>query len=194
MNQEPEKQEEPSLQHQAEHEKPQGHRMPVSGYLALLFAAAFLLLLLSYFMELRANQETITGLKNSVTAMQSVQSWQDEKTALQQQVDDLQTKNDQISQQLADAQTQLQQATASGVLNQQQRDALLVLNDLEALVKNKHYTGARNLLDLYNSTHGESLESQLSALDAAMKADINLSGLTAFSPLSAYQSIADKLS
>ncbi|MCI2106530.1 MAG: hypothetical protein LKK00_07400 [Intestinimonas sp.] len=194
MNEEPGKQDESSLQHQAEHEKPRGHRMPVTGYLTLLFAAAFLLLLLSYFMQLRANQETINGLKNSVTAMQSAQSWQDDKKDLEQKVADLEAQNDTLNQQLTEAQTQAQQAQASSALGQQQRDSLLVLNELETLVKNKHYSDARSLLEIYNSSHDQTLESMLTALDAVMKADPNLGGLTSYSPLSAYQSVSNKLS
>ena len=71
MNREPEeKQEHESggLQHAAEHERPH-KRLSVMNYLTILFAAAFLLLLLSYLMQQRTNSETIEGLKQSVSAM-----------------------------------------------------------------------------------------------------------------------------
>ena len=56
------------------------------SYLTILFAAAFLLLLLSYLMQQRTNSETIEGLKQSVSAMQSIDSLQKEKEGLESQV------------------------------------------------------------------------------------------------------------
>ena len=88
MNREPEeKQEHESggLQHAAEHERPH-KRLSVMNYLTILFAAAFLLLLLSYLMQQRTNSETIEGLKQSVSAMQSIDSLQKEKEGLESQV------------------------------------------------------------------------------------------------------------
>ena len=49
------KEEQVSLQHAAEHEKPH-KKLSVMTYLVILIVAAFLLLLLSYFMQQRANQ------------------------------------------------------------------------------------------------------------------------------------------
>ena len=57
-----EEQEMQHLQHEAEHARPH-KKVSVMGYLAILFAAAFLLLLLSYFMQQRANQQAISGLE-----------------------------------------------------------------------------------------------------------------------------------
>ena len=74
MNQTPEHDHEEDaipLQHDAEHERP---RKPQSVllYLVILFAAAFLLMALSYFMQRRASDAAIEDLRESVTAMQSV--------------------------------------------------------------------------------------------------------------------------
>ena len=65
----------------------------VVHYIGILFAAAFLLLAMSFAMERRQNAEdmddlnqSITGLKDSVSAMQSVQKLYEENTALLERV------------------------------------------------------------------------------------------------------------
>jgi cell division protein FtsB len=70
-------------------------------YIAILFAAAFALLLYTFVMErhqhqlLQAeNQEQIDSLQQSVSAVQSLQNLYDENAALKQQVDDLQHQLD----------------------------------------------------------------------------------------------------
>lgn len=73
------------MQHEAEHARPR-KKGSVMSYLAILFAAAFLLLLLSYFMQQRNSQETISGLKDSVSAMQSVANLIADNEALHQEV------------------------------------------------------------------------------------------------------------
>ena len=83
------------LQHEAEHSRPRKKGTAVS-YLAILFGAAFLLLLLSYFMQQRANEQTISGLKDSVNSFQNVETLvdtnkrlSDENKELKEQVDTL---------------------------------------------------------------------------------------------------------
>ena len=62
-----------SLQHQAEHARSR-RQSPIIGYLMILFAAAFLLLLLAYFQQQRANSEATDALKQSASAVQSIQN------------------------------------------------------------------------------------------------------------------------
>lgn len=84
-----EKQERGRLQHAAEHEKP-NKRNPVLFYLMILFAAAFLLLLMSFLMQRRANQEAITNLQEtSNSATQSLQNTVQQNEELTKQVEDL---------------------------------------------------------------------------------------------------------
>ena len=61
----------------------------VVTYLAILFAAAFLLLLLSYFMQQRANEQAITDLTQSLTSVHSLQNLVDVNTKLQSENDRL---------------------------------------------------------------------------------------------------------
>jgi uncharacterized protein YoxC len=76
------------LQRQADRAKPNGSRS-VLLYMVILFAAAVVLLLLAFFMQKRTNDQTIDGLKQSVSAMQSVQQLYEENAALKEQVDEL---------------------------------------------------------------------------------------------------------
>lgn len=77
-----------SIQHQAEHTRSR-RRSPVTGYLAILFAAAFLLLLLAYFQQQRANSETTNALKQSASAVESIQNLIDENAQLREKVEEL---------------------------------------------------------------------------------------------------------
>ena len=86
---EPDKQERGRLQHEAEHAKP-SKRNPVLFYLMILFAAAFLLLLMSFLMQRRANQEAIHNLEaTSNSAAQSLENTLKQNEELTKQVEDL---------------------------------------------------------------------------------------------------------
>lgn len=98
------------LQHEAEHSRPRKKGTAVS-YLAILFGAAFLLLLLSYFMQQRANEQTISGLQDSVNSFQSVETLVDtnkrlseENKELKEQVDALTDQTDTLQKDVAAAQ------------------------------------------------------------------------------------------
>ena len=85
------------LQHDAEHERPpRNKQQSVLIYLVILFAAAFLLMAMSYLMQRRSSDATIEDLRESVTAMQSV--------------GDIQTQNETLRQQVADLEAQLEEA------------------------------------------------------------------------------------
>lgn len=62
---------------------------PVVNYIGLLFGAAFVLLLLTYMMEQRQSAEALDGLRNSVSAMQSVEGLYDQIGELQEEKNNL---------------------------------------------------------------------------------------------------------
>lgn len=71
----------------------------VLGYLVILFAVAFLLLLMAYFQQQRSNAETNNALKESVSAVSAIQDMmesnkklQEENTALQEEIDELKSQ------------------------------------------------------------------------------------------------------
>lgn len=80
-----------NLQHQAEHTR-SPRRSPILGYLVILFAAAFLLLLLAYFQQQRTNSETTDALKQSASAVESIQNLIDENAQLREQVEELESR------------------------------------------------------------------------------------------------------
>lgn len=101
-----------SLQHDAEHVEPD-RRMPVYHYLTILFATAFLLLLLAYFMESRANQDHVETLTDhSASALQSVEFMSQRQLDLQEELTALNTQIDQLSD------TVEEQATAIATLEE----------------------------------------------------------------------------
>lgn len=140
------KQERSQLQHEAEHEKPD-KRNPVLFYLMILFAAAFLLLLMSFLMQRRANQEAINNLQEtSNSASQSLQNTIEQNEELSKQVADLeqafsdnqQTIRDQENQ-LEDLEEQVEDLTKSS----QAMDWFWQIN--EAYVRGR-YSQARSLI------------------------------------------------
>lgn len=76
------------LQRQADRAKP-GSKRSVMVYLVILFAAAFILLLMSFFMQKRSSEETIDGLKQSVSAIQSAQEIYEENASLKEHLEEL---------------------------------------------------------------------------------------------------------
>ncbi|MEG2421327.1 MAG: hypothetical protein RSB55_07230 [Oscillospiraceae bacterium] len=79
--------------HQKKRPRPgKGHSVVL--YLAILFAAAFVLLLMSYFMQQRTNDAAISGLQQSISSMQSMENMIDDNSKLQERVAALDEKND----------------------------------------------------------------------------------------------------
>ena len=104
----PDKQERGHLQHEAEHEKP-NKRNPVLFYLMILFAAAFLLLLMSFLMPRRANPEAIDNLEEtSNSATQSLQNTIQQNEELTKQVEDLEEAFSENQQTIRDQENQLE--------------------------------------------------------------------------------------
>jgi uroporphyrin-3 C-methyltransferase len=97
------------------------HRNALLVYVSVLFGVAFLLILLSFFIQLRNSNETISQLsQSSATAMTSVenlqntnQALQNEKKELEAQLEDLEAQLEQAQADLADVQSQLDTQTAA---------------------------------------------------------------------------------
>lgn len=138
-----EEQEVQHLQHEAEHAKPH-KKVSVMGYLTILFAAAFLLLLMSFLMQHRANQEAMNNLQEtSNSAVESLENKLKENEELKAQVDQLEEENQQLTQ-------QLESYTAQGQQEQSEQEAILQalsdLNTLRGLYNQGRYSDARDFL------------------------------------------------
>jgi len=99
-----------------------GSKRSVMTYMTIMFVAAFVLLLLAYFMQHRSNEEAIDGLKNSVTAMQTAQQVYEENSVLKEQVNQLEDQIQAMENQIAG----LERSTA---LLQGERDSLLYTHE-----------------------------------------------------------------
>lgn len=65
---------------------PKKKSAPVVNYIALLLMAAFSLLLMTYLMEQRESAEILDGLRNSVSAMQTVEDLYEENADLMEEI------------------------------------------------------------------------------------------------------------
>lgn len=97
-------QERANLQHQAEHTRPR--RSPLSGYLVILFAVAFLLLLMAYFQQKRLGDQAATNaLKQSSSAVETIQSLIDDSAKLREENEALKKQVAELEQSLGAAET-----------------------------------------------------------------------------------------
>lgn len=141
MSQETEKQERGRLQHAAEHERP-NKRNSVLFYLVILFAAAFVLLLMSFLMQQRANQAALDDLQQtSDSTVQSLENMLQENKSLKEQNAELQAQVDALEEQVNSAQTDTGETDAL----RRQLDALTYLNQIRALYNEGRYADARDV-------------------------------------------------
>ena len=174
-----------ALQHEAEHASP-GKKNSVLVYLVILFAVAFLLLLLSYFMQQRASREAYSDLQQSSnSAVQSLDNMLQENEALKGQVEDLTQENDQLQQELEQAQAESQQAQTA----QAHLEALNRLNQIRALYNAGKYTQARQLLAAWEAETPGGVAAALGEISAALTEEER----AIYDPLEAWNNLNDWL-
>lgn len=134
------------VQRQAEHTHT--HKAPsVLIYLVILFLVAFLLLFIAYFQQQRVNDEAqADALKQSVSAVQSIQNLIQDSNELRDERDALQKKVDELEDQLKTAN---EQASLSAATVEEQQNALAAMEYFwqidEAYVRSR-YTTCRELI------------------------------------------------
>ena len=168
------------LQHAAEHETP---RKPQSVliYLVILFAAAFVLLAWTFLMQQRSSSETIAGLRESVSAMESVQSLQEDNDALRAQVEELEKQLEQAEADRKDLQKEVDGLSA-------QQEGLVRAMDLfwqidEAYVRGR-YSLCRSLIEQMEDTSTGSALKEYLPKESTTDND-------RYSPADRYQEICD---
>lgn len=174
-----------NLQHQADRARP-GSKRSVLTYMTILFVAAFVMLLLAYFMQHRSNTEAIDGLKDSVSAIQNAQEVYEENSTLKEQIKQLE---DQIQTQ----QNEISALERSNALLQGEQESLLNTSELTAQAMdwfwqiNEAYVRGRNTLarELIESINVAGLVEYLP------RESITNNGR--FSPYDRYQEIYDSL-
>ena len=187
MSQETEKQERGRLQHAAEHERP-NKRNSVLFYLVILFAAAFVLLLMSFLMQQRANQAALDDLQQtSDSTVQSLENMLQENESLKEQNAELQAQVDALEEQVNSAQTDTGETDAL----QRQLDALTYLNQIRALYNEGRYADARDVTAAAESALAGNggMEGVLGEVSAALTDQEREN----YDPLEAYHSLTEWL-
>lgn len=185
MSKQPNKRRETSeegLQHAAEHAKP-GKKNPVLFYLVILFAAAFILLLMSYRMQQRSNQAAMDNLQQtSNSAVQSLENLIAERDALAEQVKEIEEELDQKQSELEQSQVANKELQSQSEMLARQLKAMEYFWQIDDYYARGYYRQARELI--------ETLEAQ--NLHTALPAE-NTTGTDRFSPAQRYQEIRDAL-
>lgn len=121
------------------------HHMSVMGYLVILFAVAFLLLLLAYFQQQRSNSEATDALRQSASAVESIENLMDDNKSLQKQVEDLQN-------QVIEIKEKNTQATAQIVGQEQALQSMDWLREIQALYQKQYYKACRAMISEFENT------------------------------------------
>lgn len=94
-------------------------RNSVFQYIAVMFMAAFVLLLFTFLMERRQSQQQIDDLKQSVSAYQTLQGLMDDNSQLREEVDRLNRQVQTLEDQMTAAQAK--QTELEGKLQEQEK-------------------------------------------------------------------------
>lgn len=134
-----------SLQHQAEHTRSR-RRAPIAGYMAILFATAFLLLGLAYFQQQRLNTEATDALKQSASAVETIQNMMEENETLRARVEELEARQAELEQKLWNS-----EAFSAEVQNdlREKNDAVKAMDyfwQIDEAYALKRYTTCRELI------------------------------------------------
>lgn len=171
-----------NLQHQAEHTRPR-RRASVLLYLVVLFAVAFLLLLLAYFQQQRQSNATTDALKQSISAVQSIENLITENEQLRDRVNELEPQAAALEKENKDLKTLADNLTVQLEKTQQAMDYFWQVD--EAYVRGR-YGLCRDLIqDLEDVSSGSPLKDYLPA-ESATDTD-------RYSPAQRYQEIYDAL-
>lgn len=115
------------------------------SYLVILFSAAFLLLLMSYFMQQRhTDQQVIDGLQQNMSAMQTTQNVIERNKALLDENEALRRQNDELEEQAATL-TEQQELQKKNIL------ALDFLWRIEREYFQGRYSAARELIRAFEA-------------------------------------------
>lgn len=184
------------LQYETEHTQPPKSRSVVV-YMAVLIGAAFLLLLLAYFMQVRT-ASTVEGLHQSVNSFQTIDQLVEDNRLLQEEVAQLKEEKAALEDKLAESE---QKATdmflSTNSLNRGLREArenaqaLAAANRLRVLYNAGKYKEAIALLkDFPSDFDGFGLEEVLARFSEQELTDEERE---VYDPLAAYQRIAKLL-
>lgn len=135
------------VQRQAEHTHASRKTPSVLIYLIILFSVAFFLLFIAYFQQQRVNNEAqADALKQSASAVQSIQNLMNDVNELREERDALKEKNAALEEQLKAANAQAAESQATAESRQNALSAMEYFWQIdEAYVRNR-YTTCRELM------------------------------------------------
>lgn len=134
-----------SIQHQAEHARSR-RRSPVMGYLAILFATAFLLLLFAYFQQQRLNSETTDALKQSASTVQSIQNLIDDNAELREKVEALEAQVAELEEQSENYESRTRMAETTATQLSQEVEAYRQFFRLDRLYRAQRFQESAELI------------------------------------------------
>ncbi len=133
-------------------------------YLAILFAAAFSMLLLAYFVQQRNNEAAMVNLQSIGNLIDDNQNLRDQLHELESSLAVAEEKVEQITQENSIQQDKLEDA-------RQQQDILILYIMLEQQVRQENYDAAATTLQ-HLSQFGESLNLPISEVDPGDSFDL----------------------
>lgn len=183
------REEDHSLQHAAEHERPRQSGNHVMTYLVILFAVALGLMAFSFLMQQRANQAAIDNLQStSNSAVESIQNLIDDNNKLQEQVKDLESQITELRQAKDDAVAQSQASANTAQEFADQVYALKCLNKLRYLYNNDKGSARQYLTEL-----GEEA-GRVETLLGQIAAQADSGDMALYNPQEAWQQLVEWLS
>lgn len=146
MNPEEEKKERTAPENAGERKPAPEKGRSVLRYIAVLFAAAFFLLLLSYLMQQRQMAETVSELKGSVSAMGTIENMRKTNEELSAANESLENENRELEDRLENAADEKSQLSTSLDASRSESGALSLLWQLSKAYGAKKYTLCREIL------------------------------------------------
>ena len=122
-------------------------KKPVVVYIMILFIVAFLLMALSFLMHQRSNSEALGELRNSVTAMQEVQAFQEKIIDLQEQMDDLQEEVESLQSEVDSQKANNELLLNSLEAREKELEALVYFYTLQQQYLTHSYEGCQTTID-----------------------------------------------
>lgn len=160
----------------------QSRRSPVMGYLVILFAVAFLLLLWAYFQQQRSNTEATDALKQSASAVQSIQELIANNDALREENESLKAQTEELEKQLSDAKATIEAAERYAEGQEAAVKAMDYFWQIDEAYVRQRYSLCRQLIQ----------ELQDAGLDGALPT-VKATENDRFSPLARYNEIYQAL-
>ena len=122
-------------------------KKPVVVYIMILFIVAFLLMALSFLMHQRTNSEALGELRNSVTAMQEVQAFQEKIIDLQEQMDELQEEVESLQSEVDSQKSNNEQLLSRLEAREKELEALAYFYTLQQQYLTRSYEGCQTTIE-----------------------------------------------